>query len=147
MNSMKRDLRILDSNILVYAFSSSKQGLKKERALSLILSAKKEEFQICLSVQNLAEYARVMLEKYKVDPIEIDKDIDSLINISAEVFYLFPDTVKKTIQIQKETGIHYWDAQIIAVMKEHGVKTIYTENENDFDKVPGIKVINPFSEK
>jgi hypothetical protein len=29
-------------------------------------------------------------------------------------------------------------------MKENGIDTIITENEKDFKKIPGIKVINPF---
>jgi predicted nucleic acid-binding protein len=28
-------------------------------------------------------------------------------------------------------------------MKENGINKIYTENEKDFKKIPGIKVINP----
>ncbi|MBI2445074.1 hypothetical protein HYV43_01665 [Candidatus Micrarchaeota archaeon] len=31
-----------------------------------------------------------------------------------------------------------------ATMLENGITTIYTENVEDFEKIPGIKAVNPF---
>ena len=38
----------------------------------------------------------------------------------------------------------FWDALIAACMLEKGIKTIVTENERDFKRIPGITIINPF---
>lgn len=39
--------------------------------------------------------------------------------------------------------VDFWDALIAETMKENGIVKIYTENEQDFMKIPGIKVVNP----
>ena len=41
----------------------------------------------------------------------------------------------------------FLDTLIAETMKDHGLNTIITENEKDFIKIPGIKVINPLGLK
>jgi predicted nucleic acid-binding protein len=52
--------------------------------------------------------------------------------------------IKKAINVTIEFKAKFWDAVIAETMKENEIVKIYTENEDDFKKIPGIKVINPF---
>jgi predicted nucleic acid-binding protein len=53
-------------------------------------------------------------------------------------------TIKSAIAISIKHGINYWDALLAATMRENNVFVIYTENENDFKKIPWIKILDPF---
>jgi len=53
-------------------------------------------------------------------------------------------TIKSAMAISTTNGIHYWDALLAATMRENNIFSIYTENDNDFKKIPWIKIINPF---
>jgi len=48
------------------------------------------------------------------------------------------------IELVKLHRAPFWDALIAACMLEHGVRTIVTENERDFKRIPGIMALNPF---
>jgi len=39
-------------------------------------------------------------------------------------------------------GINYWDAVLAATMKEHGIFSIYTEDQH-FSKIPWLVAMNP----
>lgn len=54
-------------------------------------------------------------------------------------------TIDKAINLSNNYNISFWDCVISATMIENSIFTIYTENEKDFNKIPGIKVINPLS--
>jgi predicted nucleic acid-binding protein len=54
------------------------------------------------------------------------------------------ETVTRAIGLVKCQRVPFWDALIAACMLEHGVRTIVTENERDFKRIPGITVVNPF---
>lgn len=46
--------------------------------------------------------------------------------------------------MNRDYQTHYWDYLIASTMKENAVKEIYTENTKDFEKIPELKVVNPF---
>jgi len=41
-------------------------------------------------------------------------------------------------------GINYWDAVLAATMKEHGIFSIYTEDQH-FSKIPWLVAMNPMA--
>ncbi|PKN28198.1 MAG: hypothetical protein CVU64_14570 [Deltaproteobacteria bacterium HGW-Deltaproteobacteria-21] len=55
------------------------------------------------------------------------------------------ETLIKAIDLVESTELHFWDALIAMCMLENGVGMIITENEDDFKRVQGITVLNPFS--
>jgi predicted nucleic acid-binding protein len=52
-------------------------------------------------------------------------------------------TIEEAIKIQSGHKIHFWDALIIATMKEHRLSQIYSEDRH-LARVPSITVINPY---
>jgi predicted nucleic acid-binding protein len=49
----------------------------------------------------------------------------------------------QALTIQSEHGIHFWDALIVATMREHGISTACSE-DRQLAPVPLITVLNPF---
>ncbi len=141
------DTKLIDSNVLIYAFDED-EGEKNKKARNLISDIIKNNKYISFSTQNLSEFITVSTKKIE-KPISIDyakKIVSLVLNLPhTRVLQIFDTTILKALDYTKEFSIHYWDALIVAVMYENDIYTIITENEKDFQKIPWIKVVNPFS--
>lgn len=137
------EAHLLDSNVLVYAFArDSSEDPKREVARSLVENAYRGGMTV-VSAQNMAEFASVLIHKQDADFDRLELALNRLETI-VEVFPYTAKTVRAAARLSKETGIHFYDALLVATMREHNVGTIVTENERDFRKIPGLTVINPF---
>ncbi len=53
------------------------------------------------------------------------------------------ETLDRALKNSEEFKTPFLDTLISETMKENGITEIITENERDFNKIPGIKVTNP----
>jgi len=148
MNYMigNKETRLLDSNILIYAYDSSEKE-KHVIAKNLIADCWKRKKIYALSVQNLSELFFITTKKITnpVKPDEMKKNIQDIISFTNfNILDINKNSILAAMDISSEIGISYWDALIASVMKENHIHTIVTENDKDFKKIPWIKVINPF---
>ncbi len=141
-----KDRRFFDTNVLVYAFDLN-EPQKRASVLKLISNMEESNETMSISTQVLLEFYSAVTTKISV-PIE-RKEAAAIINDFAaasewiKLEYTL-ETARKAAVLSSEHKVPIWDALIAETMKENGVDTILTENEKDFKKVPGIKVINPF---
>ncbi|MEK6982619.1 MAG: PIN domain-containing protein [Candidatus Micrarchaeota archaeon] len=138
--------RLLDSNILVYAFDTS-EGDKHKKAKILLNDCIEGKQSFSVSFQNISEFYNIVTTKIqKPLPLEEASRICEKIFVLNSFRKIIPTSksLLLAMTINKEYGIHYWDALIAADMIENGVHEIYTENLADFKKVPLIKATNPF---
>lgn len=137
---------LVDTNVLVYSTQSNEVEKKAaaDREIAQLASAK----EMAISIQNLAEFSRVLLEKVQ-PPDSKEKIIGYVEGFSnySEVLPYSPVTVKKAVDICSKHKIHFFDALLAATMLENSVFEIITENTSDFEKVPGIRARNPFLRK
>ncbi len=148
MNYMigNKETRLLDSNILIYAYDSSEKE-KHVIAKNLLADCWKRKKIYALSVQNLSELFFITTKKITnpVKPDEMKKNIQDIISFSNfNILDINKNSILTAMDISSEIGISYWDALIASVMKENHIHTIVTENDKDFRKIHWIKVINPF---
>ncbi len=141
-----KDIKLLDSNVLIYAYDSSEKE-KHIIAKNLLADCWRRKRVYALSVQNLSELFVVATKKitFPVKTDEMKRNIQDIINFSN--FNIFPineNNIINAIDISAEHGVSYWDALIASVMKENNVSCIITENDKDFKKIHWLKVINPF---
>ncbi len=143
---MRGDIALLDTNILVYAYDTSKRE-KREVCKGFVRRCLEGEEEYAISIQNLSEFYVVVTGKIEnpLPPEVAEKRIEGMIEYAGWV-KIKPDvdTISHAIKISRRYRIHYWDALLAATMKESGISKIYTENTWDFDKVPWLEVINPF---
>ena len=137
------ELKLLDSNILVYAYDKS-ETKKHPIARELVKERWKKEDTV-LSIQNLAEFYSVITSKIE-RPLEIDKAKQIVLDYinGFEILHYSEKTIVEAINVQAIYKIPFWDALIVGTMEENSIDTIITENEKDFKKVKWIKTINPF---
>lgn len=138
-----KELKLLDSNILIYAYDRS-EGKKHPIAKELVKERWKKEDSV-LSTQNLAEFYSVITSKIE-RPLEIGKAKQIVLDYidGFEILRYSEKTVVEAINVQAIYKIPFWDALIVATMEENSIDTIITENEKDFKKAKWVKTINPF---
>ncbi len=143
---MKDELALIDSNILSYIFDGSEPE-KRKICADLAANCWKRKREFAVSVQNLSEFYVVVTKKISNPiPAKVAKDfIEHIIDFHGwHVFNYDAQTIKSAIEISMKHDIHYWDALLAATMREKNIFSIYTENDEDFRKIPWIKIINPF---
>jgi predicted nucleic acid-binding protein len=137
--------RLIDTNILVYAYDSS-EGEKHEIAKDILRQIWIEGGGV-VCLQNLMEFFVIITQKVE-NPIDVMMAKDIVYDfIKSERWTIIDrdaDTFLSAIELVSEFDIHLWDAAIAASMKENNLTEIVTENEKDFRKVPDIKVVFPF---
>ncbi len=133
---------LFDTNVLVYAIDELSE--KHEEALEA-MQDKSFEHLGAVSVQNLAEFSRLLTEKYprRKTFAEVRAAVLEM-SEALEVIAYDHQTVGEALSMCAEYRLHFFDALIAAAMLKADVKTIVTENEKDFRKIPWMKVVNPF---
>jgi len=141
---------LIDTNVLVYA--ANKNSHHHSPCKSLVeksFSEKSDNW--CISWVNIFEFLRVMTHpKYLENPLQLkeaEKNIDSILSLShvrilepdPEFFSLFKE-ISEEAGVIKGNLIH--DTHIAALMKQEGVRRIYTLDTH-FRLFPFIKAINP----
>jgi predicted nucleic acid-binding protein len=130
----------LDTNVLIYAVSSSPAELsKKERALELI-----EHADFGLSAQVLQEFYVNVTAKIAL-PLAPDAAVALL-----EEFKTFPivwtdyPLIVAGIELALRFGISYWDGAIIAAAERLGAATLFTEDLSHGQRYGSVQAVNPF---
>jgi len=138
-----KELKLLDSNILVYAYDKSEA--KKHMKAKEVVKERWLQNDTVLSVQNLVEFYSIITRKIE-KPLPMDKAKQIVLDCieGFQVLKYNERTVIEAINVQAIYGIPFWDALIVATMEQNSLDTIITENEKDFKKISWLKVINPF---
>lgn len=137
--------RLIDTNILVYAYDTS-EGEKHKASRDLLRQIWDEGGGV-VCLQNLMEFFVVITKKVE-NPITVAdaKNIieDFLISDNWRIIDRDMDTFLNAISLLSKYKIHFWDAVIAASMSENDLTEIVTENKKDFEKIPNLKVTIPF---
>ncbi len=135
------DRFLIDSNILVYAFTNI-DPKKQKKAKEIIYKARDSTLGY-ISKQNIIELINTNKKFSKnLSNKELQKIITGL--ESLKIIDYSTTTIKKALDIQTQTDIGFFDSLIIQTMIENNIFVIFTENEKDFKKIKNIFVINPF---
>jgi len=145
---MSADLRLIDTNILVQAYTIADET-KHRIALAVVESMWKGEKAVT-TVQNLCEFFSVVTRKVTkpITPAAAEVIVRGITTGGQwQVIDRRLETVFNAAEFVKVHHVPFWDALLAACMLEHGVHTIVTENERDFKRIPGITVVNPCKTK
>jgi len=134
---------LVDSNILVY--SIQRDAGKKHEISSTIIAELTASQRMCVSIQNLAEFSRIVLEKISppLNPETASGHVADFSKFSSTLRYN-GKTILLAISISRQYRLHFFDALLAATMQENGIEEILTENVEDFSKIPWINAKNPF---
>lgn len=135
---------LIDTNIFVYAYDESDK-LKQKRCAAFVDEVLAGNKIAYITNQILAEIYVVLTKKTKYASKKEEAQIIIKSLVSSPHFIKInygTKAVLKAIEISEKYNIQLWDALIASVMLKYDIGTIYTENEKDFSRIPGLKVIN-----
>ncbi|MDP3112493.1 MAG: PIN domain-containing protein [Thermodesulfovibrionales bacterium] len=128
----------IDTNILLYAYSSSEIAKKKKVLLLL------ENEMISLSTQVINEFIWIMSRKFNVG-------MDSLKLITSNLFELYEVSqlnesgILKAIDISTQLQFSYWDSLMVSSALAANCNVLYTEDLQHGQVIGDmLKVVNPF---
>ncbi len=135
----------LDTNILVYAADASFPLHDTARAVRDHAAGEHREVRLCYSV--LLEFFAVVTDSRRVgnplSPAEAWREVDAYLN-TFEVLYPDEGTFAQLGKLAKQyqtTRQTIFDVLIVAMMIQHEVNGIYTDNRKDFATFDEIEVL------
>ena len=140
---MRGKLLFFDTNILYYTFDETEPE-KRKISEKLIEKVFNQEIVGVISNQILGELFNSS-PKLEIPLDKIKIFVKYLIN--SEKWYKInytQYTIEHAMNNFEKSKAPFWDLLIGETMKENGIIEIVTENEKDFESIPGIKVTNPF---
>ncbi len=134
---MKDELRLLDTNIVVYFYS--KDELAKQRiALSLL-----EHKNLMVTRQVINELCNILICKFAKSAKEVGSVLDELENIP--VLELTENTTRRALDIIAQYHYSFGDSMLLASAIENDCSTLYSEDFQHGQIIRGkLKIINPF---
>lgn len=133
----------LDTNIFVYSVDDRNQ-LKRDKANSLIEKALSEGSGF-ISYQVVQEFLNAALRRFQ-EPLSIRQlefFMDQALVPLCEIFPS-PDLYRNTLRIREESGIHFYDALIVASALEGKCKVLYSEDFQHERRFSDLIVQDPF---
>jgi predicted nucleic acid-binding protein len=119
-------LAFIDTNIWLYAFSTSQDPHKTQRAKRLL----RQTPSIAVSTQVINELAFNMLRKFHAEEPDIRKLIRSIYRKYLVVEFR-REIVLHASDLRTTYRVSYWDSLIIASALDIGATTLYTEDMHD----------------
>ena len=130
----------IDTNVLVYATDES-DVTKHAASRKLLERALKAGWPI--AVQVYGEFFSVVTRKR----LATRGAARSVVEAWSASMPPMPSSITAhtaALQLAAEKQVQYWDALIIAVCAEHGVKQLFTEDAPSATKLLGVKCVSPW---
>ena len=116
----------IDTNVLIYAHDAT--AGKKQAIAQDLIQRLWESGTGCLSVQVLQEFFVTITRKVG-QPLSVDEAGGLIRDYSVwRVFSAKPEDVVGAIELQRKTGLSFWDAMILRAASELGCGVLWTED-------------------
>lgn len=132
---------LIDTNLIVYGYLADATDPRILRSKNLLLELAREKRGV-LAVQNVAEFSRICLQKYRTPVAEVKVHVAELTSMYRIVCPSSRSVALALIGVEKHQ-LSFWDAMLWAVSKENGVGEILTEDFQDGQIVDGVAYRNP----
>jgi predicted nucleic acid-binding protein len=126
----------LDSNVLVYAFTSDERS---SRALELL------ERGCLINVQILNEFANVARRKLKMSWAELEHALEDIRALCPTIASVTMDTHSAGLERAQRYGLSIFDGLVVAGALEAGCATLWSEDMHHGLVIDqSLTVLNPF---
>jgi predicted nucleic acid-binding protein len=128
----------VDTNILVYAFSKSKDG-KQKKAIDLLDNA-----HLTISTQVIREFINVGINKHGQPLNEIMGDVTNIASV-ADIVNEDMETIEKAVEVHNKYQYRFYDCLILAAALKAGCDILLSEDMQNGQVIEGtLKIVNPF---
>jgi predicted nucleic acid-binding protein len=130
----------LDSNILLYGFSTALDHQGKRQCAERLLAKR----DWCLSAQVLQEFYVNAIKPQHGLARAVAAAVIEEIALSRQVCPVDTALVFRAIESQERFQLSYWDSVIVAAAMRLGCSTLFTEDLNHGQHFGSLQTINPF---
>lgn len=134
----------IDTNILVYA-TETEVPAEKQRIARRLLERLTLSPRACLVGQVLSEFMSVVLRKDAMTRAQAFEAV-GLLSQAARVLGASQQAYEQAWQLVATHKYQVWDALIVSICAEHGIKTLYSEDAGSLKRPLGVHVVNPFAD-
>lgn len=128
---------LLDTNILVYAFTSDPRSQLAEQLLAKGCS---------ISVQGLNEFANVAHRKLGMSWAEIGEATTIIGTLCKRVLPLDADTHAETLKQAERNGLSFYDALVVATALRANCTVLWSEDMQHGRVIEDqLQIVNPFA--
>jgi len=121
-------MKILDTNILIYSFSEAYQYLRE-----LVWNEDS-------TASEITRLETLGFHGLKMDEENYYKDVF----IVLQTYRIGPNVLDEAIRLRRAYKMKLGDSIVAATAVLNGLE-LYTRNVADFNKIPGLKVVNPIN--
>ena len=137
-------MRLVDTNILIYAVSRREVDAPKKAMAEIIL----KEPDLALSVQVLQEFYSQSIRPRGPAGLTHQEALESLAPLmQLPIQPVTRELLTSATELCDRYRISYWDAAILAAAKTLGCDAVYSEDLSHSQDYDGVRVINPFLEQ
>lgn len=136
---------LVDTDVLIRAYQAGGGDPRAAKAKDA-LEDLAQRGDGCLSVQNLAEFSRIVRTNV-AEPVPVAMLRDAIAQLE-EVFDVLtptPRTVRHALHGVEKHGLPFWDSMVWALAHENGIAEVLTEQLPRRDTIEGVRYRNPFA--
>jgi predicted nucleic acid-binding protein len=131
----------LDTNLLVYSVDT-RAGTRHLTAIEIVDRA--TECDCYLTLQALSEFYVVVTRKGMVRPADAGAQVENWLG-AFRCAAVSPTAVRTALGDAAAGRASYWDALLVATVREAGCAVLLTEDLGDGTDFGGLRIHNPFS--
>lgn len=134
-------MRFVDTNVLLYAASTSPDERHKADVVRSVLTAR----DLVVSTQVLAEFYVQATRATRPDPMTHEQAwrlVDSFTRWPVQAVTV--EVVRAALATRQRFGLSYGDAAIVESARAAGCGTVLTEDLQDGQDLAGVRVVDPF---
>jgi len=136
---MREDKVFLDTNIFIYAYSSSEPD-KRHLAVQIF-----DVYCCVASMQILNEISNVLFQKNKYSAEKIYEYLNDIENNCSEILLITRATINSALSLKQVYGYSFYDCLVLASALEAGCDTLFTEDMQHGRLIQGrLTIKNPF---
>ena len=143
-------MKCIDTTVLLYA--ADKHSTFHRRAVEMIEQSVSGKWLACVCEQSLQEFVSTVTDSQRVrnplPPAAATRMIEKLLKYpQPEILYSDEAVLRRAMKLREKYPTlrrHFADAQVVAMMLSHGVKTLVTADSQTFAPVRELDVENPF---
>ncbi len=133
-------MRLVDTNVLLYAVSTSPEDVVKRRRAQALL----KESGLAVSVQVLQEFYYQAVRRGAMTHEDAFLFLGPILKFPVQHITL--DVFREAVAISRRFQLSYWDAAILAAARILGCDAVYTEDLNAGQDYGGVRAVNPFAD-
>ena len=142
MTSFTKQMRFLDTNILLYAVSMAAEDVAKRNLALESLSGR----ELALSAQVLQEFYVQAMRSSRPGALTHREAVEFCESMTR--FPIYPisfDVARAAFDLRSRFDLSYWDSAILAAARLAGCEAVYSEDLSHTQDYDGVQVVNPFA--